>query len=484
VAALLARAGVRALLLDKARFPREKVCGDGIAPKALYWLDRLGCVDEVLAQTRSYITQGDLFVGGEKTLTVGFPQDTPFPGFCILLERKKLDHILVQHAVSCGAVLRPGCQVKALRHERDGVVVEGVNDSGDGFELRSKVVVGADGANSIVSRTIGNRVLDGTAAASMRGYYQGVHTDGPRMQIHFEEEFFPGYGWLFVDDDGKANVGVGYVFDRHFPVRIKLRKTFEKFLKTSLKAPLRHARPVGEPRGGVACFYGLAHLTSNRVLLAGDAANAADPLNGSGIHAAIESGHFVAATLLDALAVNDFSAEFLHAYEDRWNRENGVDWRTGELLLSLAKNAHLRDVYLYLLRAIGVLARGDARFQAFCGGIYSGMIPASKAFCPRALFEATPLDPVLWLAALLSSRQHAIEDMVRQATSVAELGLRLSGRVARNPLAMVCWAAEVLTKTGGLAGCYARRELAEAVRDLSPATSAGWNGQVTGPATH
>ena len=99
-AALLSRNGVSTLLLDKAYFHRDKVCGDGLTPRALHWLDVLGCLDEVVGASRSCITQADLFINGEYALTGGFPASGPYPGFCIILQRKVLDHILVRHAVA------------------------------------------------------------------------------------------------------------------------------------------------------------------------------------------------------------------------------------------------------------------------------------------------------------------------------------------------------------------------------------------------
>lgn len=474
-AAFLARSGIRVLLLDKATFPREKVCGDGLTPKALYWLDVLGCVDEVLDASRSFFTQGDIFIGGERVLTAAFPKNTPYPEFSILLERKKLDHILVRHAVACGAAFRPGCNVKGIRLETGGVAVEADCD-GTRVLFRSKIVVAADGANSILSRAIGNRVLDGTTAASMRGYYEGVRVEGSKLQIHFDEDCFPGYGWLFVDDDGKANAGLGYVFDRNFPVRISLRKAFQRFLDTRLEKPLRKAKPLGKPRGGLACYYMAARKTADRVLLIGDAANAGDPINGGGIHCAIESAHLAAEAIRQAVEAGDCSAQSLGSYERQWNERNGMDWRTGELLLSVAKNPYLSRLNLYLLKTISAVARDDARFQEFCGGVFSGATPARETLCPKRLFEVTPFAPGLWLSALLQAEKPGIKDLAGQTLTLARAGLRMAEGAAAEPVSNAAWLAEILSKMAGLAGCYARRELAQLSREVPwPADArAGW----------
>jgi flavin-dependent dehydrogenase len=257
LAALLSRAGASTLVIDKASFPRDKVCGDALTPRALYWLDVLGCVDEVIAASRSYLTEADLFINGEHVLTGTYPAAGIYPGFCIVLKRKVLDHIMIRHAISCGAVLRPSCVVKTLRREPDGVVVEGVCDNVP-VAFKGKVVVGADGANSMVSRALGNRIMEGITAVSMRGYLEGASIQGPGMQVYFDEPYFPGYGWIFADDDGMANIGVGLAVDADFPARGSVRQIYADFvaerLKDSSAAPRRLARrrEVGRHSSGRA----------------------------------------------------------------------------------------------------------------------------------------------------------------------------------------------------------------------------------------
>jgi flavin-dependent dehydrogenase len=154
-ATFLAQRGLSILLLDKADFPRDKVCGDGLAPQAIYWLDVLGCVDEVLSQTNSCITLAYLFINGEYFSTGRFPPDTQYPSFCTLLERRKLDDILARNAVSHGAVFKPKHRVRELHWLDDGIAVEAKSNKGT-VKFKGKLLIGADGVNSIVSRSIGN----------------------------------------------------------------------------------------------------------------------------------------------------------------------------------------------------------------------------------------------------------------------------------------------------------------------------------------
>lgn len=457
-ATFLGRRGISVLLLDKAHFPRDKVCGDGLAPQALYWLEVLGCVDEVLEQTKSYCCQGDIFLNGQRVLTGTFPQNTAYPGFSVLLERKRLDFILVRNAVSHGALFRPGCRVKGLHWLTDWIVVEAVED-GRPVQFKARLVIGADGANSVVTRCIGNRVMNGTTAVSVRGYYKGVRLDGPPIRIYFDERFFPGYGWVFVDDEGMANIGIGYAFDEKFPVRMNLKSVFDRFIHEDLRENLKHAEAAGKPKGGWASFYKPGTMVADRVMLIGDAANLADPINGGGIHNAMESAHLASEVALQAIARGDFSMGFLSRYATLWSERREMDWRTGELMLSIAKNPNLREICLLLIQTIAGVIRENPRFEEFCGGIFSGTLPARKCLCPRTLLSVTPLDPRSWLLALVAPHGSAPSPFLGHCVSAARVLLKTGGRVLEAPLTNLEWGTEILTKAIGLVDCYARRQL-------------------------
>src|SRR5260370_38048883 len=90
----LARHGISTLLLDKSAFPRDKVCGDGLTPQAVYWLERLGCAEAVLAETKGCIKSADIFINKEPVLTGGFPDGTIYPAFSILLHRPRFGNLL------------------------------------------------------------------------------------------------------------------------------------------------------------------------------------------------------------------------------------------------------------------------------------------------------------------------------------------------------------------------------------------------------
>lgn len=448
-AAFLAGRGISTLLLDRSAFPREKVCGDGLTPQAVYWLDRLGCVEDVLAQTDACYKLCDLYLNGKHLLTGGFPDDTEYPNFATLLDRRRFDHILLKNAVAKGARFEPERMVRGIEVDRDCVRVL-AEVHGAPVQYRGRIVIGADGMASAVSRAIGNTLKDGATAVSFRTYYRDVACEGAQIKVYFDREFFPGYGWVFVDDHGFANVGLGYAFDKNFPLLPRLRDVFQRFLDTQLKDMLANAVPCGSVSGGAASFYRPKSIVADRVMLVGDAANQADPLNGGGIHKAMESAFFASEAAAHALSVGDFSRETLALYEKLWSEQFEVDWRTAELFLSIAKNPNLRDFCLFLLTQIGRLTAKDPQFRDFCSGVFSGVISRSVCLSPRALYDAFPREPRAWLS--------LIEGPYGLALGSARLGLEAveslvgtGGRMAMSPVRNLGWGMEVATKAVQLA---------------------------------
>jgi geranylgeranyl reductase family protein len=447
-ASFLARAGADVLLLDRSDFPREKVCGDGLAPQAIYWCDRLGCADEVLQQTSGVIRDCDLYINGRKTLTGGFTADTIYPDFAVLLDRRRFDDTVRRNALAHGARFRPNCVVRGFQRDSTGVTVRARTPAGD-ENFRARIVIGADGVSSTVSRAIGNVLKDGVMAISVRTYFSGVRASGAPLRIYFDKAYFPGYAWLFVDDNGIANVGLGYAADQNFPMPGNLRAWFDQFLARELAVELGGATRCGAVSGGSAAFYRLHRVFDDRVMLIGDAANQADPLNGGGIHKAMEGAWFAAEAALHALRTGDCSRAGLARYDQLWRRHAECDWQTAEMFLTIAKNPHLRDFCLFAMEQLAALTATDQRFKNFCAGVFSGVVSQSMCLSPRALYHAFPKDWGAW-AAFLAANGGARAPAKLVGGTMTTLATAGAG-AARNPLPNLDWSFEVMTKALRLA---------------------------------
>ncbi|GAA4458674.1 geranylgeranyl reductase family protein [Phytohabitans houttuyneae] len=267
-AALAARrAGASVLLLDRADFPRDKACGDGIAPHAVEVLAGLGVADAVDGYAPVPVLRL-VGPGGEEVAR-------PLPRPAYTVPRKVFDARLVAAAVAAGADLRRHT-VRRLEERGDRVVVDG--------EFSVGALVGADGAGSVVRRTLGFAPNpDGHLAIAIRGYAPAR----PKVEqlIVTSGDGWPAYAWSFPIGDGRANIGYGEVLRGQPLTRAHLLDRMAALLPgldptaaTGLRAhhlPLSTRRP---PAG------------RGRMVLAGDALSLINPFTGEGIFYAVLSG--------------------------------------------------------------------------------------------------------------------------------------------------------------------------------------------------
>ena len=164
------------------------------------------------------------------------------------------------------------------------------------------------------------------------------------IRVYFNRDYFPSYGWMFVDDHGSACVGVGCAVDTNFPPTDNLSSALRQFIDSDLAVTLANATRCGPFCGGISGYYRPEAIVADRVLLIGDAAYQADPLNRGGIHTAIESAYCAADACRLALTIGDFSREALAALRSAVERAQfEPDWRTSEIFMSIAKNPNLKD---------------------------------------------------------------------------------------------------------------------------------------------
>ena len=319
MSALRTRPGARVLLLDRAQFPRDKSCGDGIAPQALDELARLGAA-EVLADRVPVRRLRLVAPGGAQVDTVLQRPDHVVP-------RTVFDARLVEAAVRAGAVLERRT-VRRLEVRSDRVVLDGP----DGPAAHARVVVGADGAHSVVRRLTGHaRQPDGAMAVAVRGYAAAPPGE-PVQQILMTRKDWPAYAWSFAAGDGTANVGFGMM--------LPSLRAAPRGGRTELHSRLTELLPGVQP--GRLVSHHLPLSTSRprpapgRVLLAGDALSLINPLTGEGIFYALLSGR-----LAGAAAVTGTDAGT--AYAQALARELGRHLRHTSLLARLTARPALVD---------------------------------------------------------------------------------------------------------------------------------------------
>jgi geranylgeranyl reductase family protein len=444
-ATMMARQGLKTLLLDQATFPRDKVCGDGITPQAIPLLELLGCAPEVRRAAGPGVDRGDIFINGRYGLTGRFPKLGRKRGRTLLLERSKLDNILMQNAVANGVLFTDGCAVRGVARERGGWLTVRTRQPASTVLYRSRMVVGADGANSVVSRSLGNPARNGLRAIGIRQYYNGASA-GPSVRLYFDERFFPGYGWVFVNGNGRANIGIGYLCDDTFRLRPNMLGLFKAFTE-SLGPILKKAKPEGKARGGWVFLSPRERIVGPGIVLIGDAGNMINPINGAGIYRAMESGMLAARTIHEAFDNGDFSEEFLKRFEKEWNRRTESDRRAAQFVLSIVKNPAFNNVCLTLLEWVAATMRNDSRFEALCGEIFCGDGSAANPMLPFSLLQSIVLNQGT-LSTLLRGRgsQDAFPDIM----GLPGLLIQAADRVVAHPITSALWGAEVALHGLGL----------------------------------
>jgi geranylgeranyl reductase family protein len=316
-ATFLAQQGARVTLLERNRFPRDKTCGDGCTPRALWMLERLG-LGALTGGTEAAPVDSVYSVSpGGVELDALIPPRL-FGGKACVIPREVLDERLVRRAVQAGAELREGVRVEGLEWEDGGVRLR----CHEGESLRADVVLGCDGSPSVIRRALGAPDFPRHEGAfAVRAYYEGVRLSRPRsMALYWEKELLPAYGWLFPLPDGRANVGLGMRADQLAASGAKLPELLERFCASPrVAAELSGARRLGKVKGHHLPFGSFAHHTTfDRALLLGDAAGFVNPLTGEGIEFALESGSFAAESVAEAAAAGDFSRRGLEGYARRW----------------------------------------------------------------------------------------------------------------------------------------------------------------------
>jgi len=307
----LAQSGLDVLLLEKSRFPREKVCGDGLTPRAVKTLVGMGI--SVSEQDGWVRNKGLRVIGAGKRLELPWPELASYPGYGLVRTRLDLDETLARRAQQAGARLLEGVTVTGpVRDERSGritgVVAKAADDGGE-RTYRARVVVAADGNSSRLSVAMGLRKRDDRPlGVAVRTYYRTRRHDDDYLESWLDlwdgDRLLPGYGWIFGMGDGTSNVGLGLLntsvafgnTDYHALLRKWLKGMPAEwgFTEENRTQPIRGAAlPMG--------FNRTPHYHQG-LLLVGDAGGMVNPFNGEGIAYAMESGEILARTIAQALA--------------------------------------------------------------------------------------------------------------------------------------------------------------------------------------
>ena len=324
----LARAGRDVVLLDKATFPRDKICGDGLTTGALRLLEDLG-LDP--ATVPSWRPVQDVIVSGPSHREVRFPLPRRAGTYAAVARRAELDAALVDRAREAGVRVHDGHAVRGADERGDRVVldVEGVGP------VEARYAIGADGMWSSLRKCLGVATPGYLGEwHAFRQYFRGTGPAARELWVWFEPDLLPGYAWSFPLPDGRANVGFGVQREPGRPTK-ELKALWPELLDRP------HIRevvgPDAEPEAPHKAWPSPARVPTatlsaadGRALFVGDAARATDPMTGEGIGQALETGIAAARSILTAGP--DSPARAAAHYEEVVRRTLVVDHRLAALL--------------------------------------------------------------------------------------------------------------------------------------------------------
>jgi len=347
----LARAGLDVLLLEKADFPREKVCGDGLTPRAVRSLLRMGI--DTTPEAGWIRNRGLRVIGGGLRLELPWPELASFPDYGLVRPRLDLDDLLARNAEKAGARLQLLTTVTGPLLGEDGSVAgvtAVVGPERRPVTYRAPLVVAADGVSGRLALALGLRRRDDRPmGVAVRRYYTSPRHEDDFLESWLElreggapaeeDRLLPGYGWIFGVGDGRSNVGLGILNTSAAFQRVDYRAMLDGWLAT-LPGEWGYVEDnaVGPTRGAALPmgFNRTPHYTRG-LLLVGDSGGMVNPFNGEGIAYAMEAAELAADVVVQALDRPEGAARerALQAYPQVLRQEYGGYYRLGGIFVRL-----------------------------------------------------------------------------------------------------------------------------------------------------
>ena len=364
----LASAGWDVAVVEKKSFPRAKTCGDGLTPRAVRQIADMGIEGPVAKGGHRY--EGLRSYGFGQKIEMRWPDHPSFPSYGYCITRHDLDDLVATNAADAGASVftsaealdvldaAPPLLEGRLASCRGLIVKEKV--SGQTVELKGRIVVVADGANSRIGRSLGTqRRREWPMGMAIRGYFDSPNSADGFIESHLdirdaEGNVVPGYGWVFPLGDGRINVGVGLLStDRRWKGvnTTKLMETFVDFAPEHWE--ISPSKALGAPTGGrLPMGLSVGPRSGENVIVIGDASGSINPFNGEGIAYGYETGRLAAASVAAALLGGGHEA--LAAYDDHLAKAYGPYYDVARAFVRLISEPKLMAL------CVGVGMRSEA----------------------------------------------------------------------------------------------------------------------------
>jgi flavin-dependent dehydrogenase len=383
-AILLAERGWTVTLLDKAAFPRPKVCGEYLSPEAARLLDRLGVLKAVDAAGAQPLHGMRVTAPDGSVLEGTYPTSGRWRGYrdhALAIRREVFDRILLERARALPVDARERHRVTGLLRERGAVLgVRAEAADGAPVEIRSRLVVGADGRASVVARALGLVRPHPRQRLALIRHVSGVEGLGDHGEIYVDP---PDYSILNPVAPGIVNVSLVVPLAHARPFSGRLETFLEARIKQLRHLPPRLAgmRPEGPLMVMGPLAYRVAEPQVAGVMLAGDAAGFYDPFTGEGLYTALRSAELLAEVAHPALASDDLSAGALAAYGRAKRAAFGDKTRVTRALQLVIAHRRVANA------AARILRRRPALMSLLMGVVGDFVPPRALLWAPRGSRE-------------------------------------------------------------------------------------------------
>ena len=362
----LARHGLRVLLLEKTEFPREKVCGDGLTPRATKQLIKLGV--DTSPEAGWVRNRGLRVIGGGLRLELDWPDLASFPNYGLVRTRLDFDDLLAKRAVAAGAILKTGVNVVAPVLDGTGRAIgvsaevspprlagERASRDKEPATFHAPLVVAADGVSGRLPLALGlTKREDRPIGVAVRRYYRSPARQADDyleswLELRSREggdNLLPGYGWIFGMGDGRVNAGLGVLNSSSAFGKTNYRQLLTDWLGSTPPewGLTDEANADGQILGAALPmgFNRVPHYTRG-VMLVGDSGGMVNPFNGEGIAYAMESGELAAEVAVQALArpAGADRERALAQYPAELKLRYGGYYRLGGVFVKLIGNPHV-----------------------------------------------------------------------------------------------------------------------------------------------
>ena len=335
-------------LIDKALFPRDKICGDALSGKVFSVLKKLeNGIQDKIYNDGNYLGSFGVKFFSPSGLSVGIPFVSNIkslqvaPGF--IATRTHFDNFLLENSSSEYANVIQECDAKNIEKLSDGKYrITCIKDK-QTLEFIPELVFVADGDRSLFAKQFGGKVVEENHyCAGLRVYYKNVtgFDENNFIELHFIKKVLPGYFWVFPMPNGTANVGIGLLKKYASKNKINLKKELEEIIQNhpTISKKFKNAEPLETPKGwGLPLGSKRRKISGERFLLLGDAGSLIDPFTGEGIANAMICGMHAANVAALAIEKQNYSANLLADYDKRVYNRLGQEFSISTTLQKLSR---------------------------------------------------------------------------------------------------------------------------------------------------